>query len=123
MGSTSTTTKEGAVKEPGTSRWPSLGLSSLGMGTMFGTDAAPKPDLPPGRNVEVPARTEADQRSIASSHHVEQSEVVLTDLEAAVDSDEGIELVWEKKDIWLEETGGGYEKRRLSWIVVRLFDT
>jgi hypothetical protein len=110
-------TREETVKEQGTSRWPSFGLSSLGMGTMFGNDT-PKQDQDPVRNVEIPIRADEETRSIASSHLVEQSEVVLTDLEAAVNPDAEIELVWEKKDIWLEEAGGDHVKRRLSWIVV-----
>jgi hypothetical protein len=110
-------TKEETVKEQGTSRWPSFGLSSLGMGTMFGNDS-PKQDQDPVRNVEMPVKMDEETRSIASSHLVEQSEVVLTDLEAAVNPDAEIELVWEKKDIWLEGTDGDHVKRRLSWIVV-----
>jgi len=109
-------TKEDTVKEESTSRWPSFGLSSLGMGTMFGSDT--KQDQVPVRNVEIPVKTDDDTRSIASSHLVEQSEVVLTDLEAAVNPDAEIELVWEKKDIWPEGTDGDHVKRRLSWIVV-----
>jgi len=109
-------TKEDTVNEESTSRWPSFGLSSLGMGTMFGSDT--KQDTPPVRNVEIPIKTDEETRSIASSHQVEQSEVVLTDLEAAVDANAEIELVWEKKDIWLEGTDGEHVKRRLSWIIV-----
>jgi hypothetical protein len=110
-------TKEDTVKEEGTSRWPSFGLSSLGMGTMFGNDT-PKQDQAPVRNVEIPVKADDETRSIASSHLVEQSEVVLTDLEAAVNTDAEIELVWEKKDIWLEGADGDNVKRRLSWIIV-----
>jgi len=104
------------VKEESTSRWPSFGLSSLGMGTMFGSDT--KQDTPSVRNVEIPIKTDEETRSIASSHRVEQSEVVLTDLEAAVNAETEVELVWEKKDIWLEGADGDQEKRRLSWIIV-----
>lgn len=113
----SSTVKDETVKESGT-RWPSFGLGSLGIGTMFGSDT-PK-DQAPVRNVEIPVRDD-ETRSIASSHLVEQSEVVLTDLEAAVDGTAEIELVWDKKDIWLEEGGGEYRKRRLSWIIVSAF--
>jgi hypothetical protein len=109
--------KEDTVKDEGASRWPSFGLSSLGMGTMFGSDT--KQDQAPARNVEIPVKNDdVETRSIASSHLVEQSEVVLTDLEAAVNTDAEIELVWEKKDIWLEGIDGAHVKRRLSWIIV-----
>jgi hypothetical protein len=111
-------TKEDSVKDEGTSRWPSFGLNSLGMGTMFGSDT--KQDQAPVRNVEIPVKADDDTRSIASSHLVEQSEVVLTDLEAAVNTDAEIELVWEKKDIWLEGVDGDHVKRRLSWIIVSI---
>jgi hypothetical protein len=55
-----------------------------------------------------------------SSRHVEQSEVMLPDLQAAVDPNADVELVWDKKDIRLEtlDPSGDYEKRRLSWIIV-----
>jgi hypothetical protein len=113
----STGAKEDTVKGEGASRWPSFGLSSLGMGTMFGSDT-PKQDQTPVRNVEVPVKADEETRSIASSHLVEQSEVVLTDLAAAVNPEAEIELVWEKKDIWLEGADGDHVKRRLSWIIV-----
>jgi hypothetical protein len=109
-------TKEDTIKDEGTSRWPSFGLSSLGMGTMFGSDT--KQDEVSVRNVEIPIKTDEETRSIASSHLVEQSEVVVTDLEAAVNTDAEIELVWEKKDIWLEGADGDHVKRKLSWIIV-----
>jgi hypothetical protein len=122
------TTKEevtGKVEGGSTSRWPSFGLGSLGMGTMFGSSAegvngnAPPP--PPG-SAESGKKDRVDTASIASGHVVEQTEVVLPDLKAAVDADAEIELVWEKKDIWLEQNSGSrlYEKRRLMWIIVRL---
>jgi hypothetical protein len=119
------TTKQEVSKEAGagsTSRWPSFGLSSLGMGTMFGnsTEGNNRDTAPPGSAES--GKTEVDTASIASGHMVEQTEVVLPDLQAAVDADAEIELVWEKKDIWLEQNSGSkvYEKRRLTWIIVRL---
>jgi len=112
----STGAEEDTVKDEGTSRWPSFGLSSLWMGTMFGSDT--KQDQVSVRNVEIPVKADEETRSIASSHLVEQSEVVLTDLEAAVNTDAELELVWEKKDIWLEGADGDHVKRRLSWIIV-----
>jgi hypothetical protein len=112
------TVKDGEAKEERERRWPSFGLSSLGMGTVFGSNSASTHSPGPG-GVEGPTKADAETRSIASSHLVEQSDVVLHDLEEAVDADVEIELVWEKKDIWLESPAGEYEKRRLSWIIVR----
>lgn len=112
------TTKE-TSKESSGSRWPSFGLSSMGMATMFGGSSTPGSEPISAGTVEASTKTAEETASIASSHLVEQSEVVLTDLEAAVDTNE-IELVWDKKDIWLLGHDGEYEKRRLTWIIVRL---
>jgi len=118
------TTTEGSTS----SRWPSFGLGSLGMGTVFGGTGQTPEDKTQSEGGEsaMPAlaggvkKRETETASIASSHMVEQSEVVLPDLQAAVDADAEIELVWDKKDIWLESASGEgiYEKRRLTWIIV-----
>jgi hypothetical protein len=61
----------------------------------------------------------ASVKTTNTHHHVEQSEVVMPDLAAAVEGDTEVELSWDKKDIWLEvEDAGKYEKRRVSWIIV-----
>ena len=112
------TAKE-TTKESSGSRWPSFGLSSMGMATMFGGSSTPGSEPISAGTAEASTKTAEETASIASSHLVEQSEVVLTDLEAAVDTNE-IELVWDKKDIWLLGHDGEYEKRRLTWIIVRL---
>jgi hypothetical protein len=118
IGSGSATVKEeagGEEEKSTTTRWPSFGLSSLGMGTMFGTGTGSEQKQQVGDRATLP-----ETASIASSHQVEQSEVVLNDLEAAVEADVEVELLWDKKDIWLDSGNDGKEftKRRLMWIIV-----
>jgi hypothetical protein len=73
-----------------------------------------------GNEAETSISSEtASVKTTTTHHHVEQSEVVMPDLAAAVEGDAEVELSWDKKDIWLQvEDAGGYEKRRVSWIVV-----
>lgn len=130
-GSSTPTTRVRAETETKTSRWPSFGLSSLGVGTVFGmgkeTETASgsgrrslEEERQKGNEAETSISSEtASVKTTTTHHHVEQSEVVMPDLAAAVEGDAEVELSWDKKDIWLQvEDAGGYEKRRVSWIVV-----
>jgi hypothetical protein len=131
-----TRTREADEKKSGASRWPRFGLGSLGVGTVFGAGKEAEPVQGPsdqsassGQPVTVAEgsssiTTKGGTISTAPGHliqhHVEQTKVDMPDLKAAVDAEAEIELMWEKKDIWLplERADETYEKRRVSWIIV-----
>jgi hypothetical protein len=139
-GSSTPTVRPGAreadEKKSGASRWPSFGLGALGVGTVFGAGKEAEPVQGPSdqsassgqfvtgtegfSSITTKDGTGSTAPAHVNQHHVEQTKVDMPDLQAAVDAEAEIELMWEKKDIWLpiKRIGETYEKRRVSWIIV-----
>jgi hypothetical protein len=138
------TDKSKTVKEE-RSRWSHLNLGLGSVGSAFGLGAKkPEAEITskhdgPAKPLEAPAaarrqeevETESNEPNDTSalsgsisqtgrrdqdhSHHVEQTKVDLNDLEAAVETDVG--LNWHSTVVWMLE-GEEYDERKLFWLTV-----
>lgn len=105
-----------APTEGGAGRWPSLGLG--GMGAMFGLGKSSTTET--GQTQKETSNRQFVEVEVdrTQAHQVEQSEVVLPDLQEAVQPEDEIQLSWDKKDVWLLDGDGQFGKRRVTWIIV-----
>jgi hypothetical protein len=95
----------------------SLGGSRAASGVAQDERKTAVPTADPADDTAAPSGPKHLKRTSISS--VVQTAVSLPDLEAAQAEPE-LELVWDKKMVWIKD-GEGYEEKCLRWIIVSFF--